>query len=182
MTTRASVDLPPAEIPGYPDGPYSHQPGLLDQPLFILGHLYGCVHSEEAEEALFGADYEASAEFHRALREAAEWPTFALPLPGEHWLYVVYRTFEDDPGVDYLVYHQDWDSAETIASDEGHFRGPGLSWAELEAVALNGVPGGSTDDQHARLLLMLPCAGRLLGHRLDLRIRRGHARWSCSFL
>jgi hypothetical protein len=37
--------------------------------------------------------------------------------------------------------------------------GPGLSWAELTAAADNGLPGGSTIDPHARLLLLLPAFG-----------------------
>jgi hypothetical protein len=160
-----SVELPPLpplpqlEIPGYQGGPYSHQPDLLREPLFLLAHLYGCVHSEEAEEALFGADYEAAAEFQRALMEAGGWPVFALPLAAGHWLYVVYRTVEDESGVDYLVHHPEWPAVETIASDEGSFSGPGLSWAELRAAAGNGIGGGSTDDPDARLLLLLPALG-----------------------
>ncbi|MFD9620964.1 hypothetical protein ACFWB2_27270 [Streptomyces virginiae] len=37
--------------------------------------------------------------------------------------------------------------------------GPGPSWAELSAAADNGLPGGSTTDPHARLLLLLPALG-----------------------
>lgn len=151
-----SVELLPPDIPGYEGGPYSHQPDLLHEPLFFLAHLYSCVHSEEAEEALFGADYEAAAEFQRGLIEAAEWPVFSLPLANGHWLSVVYRAFEDESGVDYLVHHPDWPVAEQIAGDEGHFSGPGLSWAELRAAAWNGIGGGSTDDPLARLLLLFP--------------------------
>lgn len=154
-----SVGVPPAEIPGYQGGPLSHQPERLDEPLFYIGHLYGCVHSPEAEEALFGADYEASEGYHRELMQAGQWPVFEVPLAGGHKVYIVYRTFEGDPGIDYLVHHPEWDVAEVIASDEGHFRGPGLSWAELTAAAFSGIPGGSTDDPRARLLLLLPAFG-----------------------
>jgi hypothetical protein len=48
---------------------------------------------------------------------------------------------------------------ETLAIDDGHFRGPGLRWQELEAAAFNALPGGSTQDPHARLLLLLPALG-----------------------
>ncbi|MFD4737967.1 hypothetical protein ACFWNR_25050 [Streptomyces virginiae] len=37
--------------------------------------------------------------------------------------------------------------------------GPGPSRAELTAAADNGLPGGSTTDPHARLLLLLPALG-----------------------
>ena len=153
------IELPPVAIPGYEGGPFAHRPELLDEPLFTIGHLYGCAHSEETEEALFGGDFEAAGLLHAALIHADRWPLFALPLVGGHRLYVVYRAFPDDPGVDYLLHHPDWDSAELLASDEGHFHGPGLSWSELETAAFNGRPGGSTQDPHARLLLLLPALG-----------------------
>ncbi|MBR7827911.1 hypothetical protein KDK95_16460 [Actinospica sp. MGRD01-02] len=84
---------------------------------------------------------------------------FSLPLPRSHRLYIVYRTSPEDHGVDYLLHHPGWDHAETLASDDGHFAGPGLSWRELEAAASNGLPGGTTADPHARLLLLLPALG-----------------------
>jgi hypothetical protein len=37
--------------------------------------------------------------------------------------------------------------------------GPGLSWPQLVAAADNALPGGSTADPHARLLLLLPAFG-----------------------
>ncbi|MFJ5726207.1 hypothetical protein [Streptomyces sp. NPDC093149] len=60
------------EIPGYDGHPLVHEPELLQEPLFWLGHLYSCAHDEDAEELLFGADYEAAEVFHRELRERAE--------------------------------------------------------------------------------------------------------------
>ncbi|WP_317440656.1 hypothetical protein [Streptomyces collinus] len=72
---------------------------------------------------------------------------------------MVYRTFTDDTGTDYLLHHPDWDRAELLARDDGHFMGPGLSWPELIAAADNALPGGSTTDPHARLLLLLPAFG-----------------------
>lgn len=72
---------------------------------------------------------------------------------------IVYRTFADDTGIDYLLHHPDWDQAELLAQDDGHFMGPGLSWPELVAAADDALPGGSTTDPHARLLLLLPAFG-----------------------
>ncbi|MGZ3145114.1 hypothetical protein ACVDFE_24585 [Lentzea chajnantorensis] len=156
MTNDA--DLCPARIPGYDGGPLMHQPELLGEPLFWLGHLYSCVHSEEAEELLFGADDDAAGEYQRRLWERAEWPAFTIPLAAGHRLHVVYRTFEDDPGVDYLLHHRDWDRAELLAQADGHFTGPALSWPELVA-AVDTTPGGSTSDPGERLLLLLPAFG-----------------------
>ncbi|WP_218920393.1 hypothetical protein [Lentzea guizhouensis] len=155
----SSADLHPDRIPGYEGGPLTHQPGLLDEHLFWLGHLYSCVHSEETEELLFGADHDAAGEHQQRLWERAQWPTFTVPLAAGHRLHVVYRTFADDTGVDYLLHHPDWDRAELLASDDGHFTGPGLSWPELAAAAHGSPPGGSTSDPHARLLLLLPAFG-----------------------
>lgn len=72
---------------------------------------------------------------------------------------MVYRTVADDTGTDYLLHHPDWDQAELLARDDGHFMGPGLSWPELVAAADNTLPGGSTTDPHSRLLLLLPAFG-----------------------
>lgn len=154
-----SEDLHPVRIPGYDGGPFTHQPGLLDEPMFWLGHLCSCAQSEEAQELLLGADYDAVGDFQQSLWERAEWPTFTIPLPDDHRLHVVYRTFADDAGIDYLLHHSSWEQAELLAQDDGHFMGPGLSWSELIAAAENGLPGGSTTDPVARLLLLLPAFG-----------------------
>lgn len=79
-----SADLHPARIPGYGGGPLTYQAGLLDEPLFWLGHLSSCIQSEEAEELLFGAEYDAAGAFQRRLWERAEWPT-AWPGWPPHW-------------------------------------------------------------------------------------------------
>lgn len=157
--TRRDANRPPRRIPGYGEGPFTHRPGLLDEPLFWLDHISSCARTEEAEELLFGADFEAAEEFHRDLYDAADWPVFTVPLRTGHRLHVVQRTLRDDPGTDYLLHHPDWDGAAVLASDEGHFIGPGLSWPELAAASHGGVPGGSTGDPHARLLLLLPALG-----------------------
>ncbi|MFG2306283.1 hypothetical protein [Actinacidiphila glaucinigra] len=153
-----SAALPPALIPGYGGGPFRHVPGLLDDQLFREGHLHNCAQEEGAEEPLLGADG-TEAMGLRKLLGGEKWPVFSVPLAGGRRLHVVYRAFAEDEGVDYLPHEPGWESAELLAADEGHFTGPGLSWAELVAVADNGLSGGSTDDPHARLLLLLPGFG-----------------------
>ncbi|MEU6815615.1 hypothetical protein [Streptomyces sp. NPDC046860] len=148
-----SPDPHPARIPGYEGGPLTHRTALLDEPLFWLGHLSSCAQGGEAEELLFGADYDAAGDFQRRLWERAEWPTFTVPLTDGHRVHIVYRTLADDTGIDYLLHHPDWDRAEPLARDDGHFMGPGLSWPELVAAVDNALPGGSTTDPAARLLL-----------------------------
>ncbi|MET9294889.1 hypothetical protein [Streptomyces sp. NPDC003077] len=147
------------EIPGYASGPLTHEPELLTSPLFWLGHLYPVAGSEETEELLFGADDDAAEEFHRRLTEREDWPVFTVPLAAGHRLHVVYRNLRDDPGVDYLLYHPAWERALLLARNDGHFMGPALSWPELSAASGNGLPGGSTTDPRARLLLLLPAMG-----------------------
>ncbi|MCX5410156.1 hypothetical protein OHA37_00015 [Streptomyces sp. NBC_00335] len=147
------------EIPGYEGRPLVHRPGLLDEPLFWPGHLYSCAHDEDTEELLFGADYDAAEEFHRELIEQAQWPVFTIPLTGGHLLHVVYRAWKDDPGVDYVLHHSSWERALLLATDDGHFMGPALSWTELLYAADNQLPGGSSADPDSRLLLLLPALG-----------------------
>ncbi|MDF6023067.1 hypothetical protein [Streptomyces sp. JH34] len=158
MTNYA--ELHPARIPGYHDGPFSQRTELLRTRLFWLGHLYPSADGE-AGELLFGPDYPWSdhRNFQRRLRREDDWPTFTVPLGGESRLHVVYRTVEEEAGVDYLVHHPDWDRAELLAQTGGNFTGPGLSWRELAAAAYNRLPGGTTTDPHARLLLLLPAFG-----------------------
>jgi hypothetical protein len=97
--------------------------------------------------------------FQRRLWGRGDWPAFTLGLAAGHRLHVVYRTVEGEEGVDYLVQHTNWDQADLIARDDGHFSGPGLSWAELVAAADNARSGGTTSDLHDRLLLLLPALG-----------------------
>lgn len=149
-----------ARIPGYDGGPFIHLPELLGEHLFWLGHLHNYYSdSEDAEELVDGTDEQEAGELQSRLLGGDTWPVFTVPLAGDHRLYVVYRAFEEDEGIDYLLHHRDWYAAERLAQDEGHFMGPGLSWPELTAAADNGLPGGSTTDPHARLLLLLPAFG-----------------------
>lgn len=152
-------DLHPARIPGYDSGPLTHHTEYLDEPAFWLGHLYSCAHSEEDERSLFGARFEEADTFQHLLWDRADWPTFTVPLAANHRLHVVYRTLAHDTGTDYLLHHPGWGQAELLARDDAHFMGPGLSWPELVAAADNTLPGGSTTDPHARLLLLLPAFG-----------------------
>jgi hypothetical protein len=154
-----SADLHPARLPGYGDEPFTHRPELLNERLFWLAHLHNWADSTDVEELLYGADYEAAGAFQHRLFAQADWPTFTIPLRAGHRLHIVYRTFEEDEGVDYLLHHPDWDRTELLATEEGHFMGPGLSWPELVAAAGNALPGGTTTDPHARLLLLLPALG-----------------------
>ncbi|MEU2119801.1 hypothetical protein ABZ567_30110 [Streptomyces sp. NPDC016459] len=68
-----------------------------------------------------------------------------MHLHSGYVLHVVYRNFEGDHSVDDLLSHPDRTKAVTLAIDDGHFVGPGLSWPELEASADQGAASGVTD-------------------------------------
>jgi hypothetical protein len=155
----AVPEMHPERIPGYGDERFTHRPEWLDEPIFWIAHLGMSAQSEDAQRLLLGADYDAAGAFQRQIFEDGEWPAFTVPLAGAHRLYVVYRTFEGDEGVDYVLHHPDWEEAAVLASDEGSYTGPGLSWAELVAVCDNGLSGGTTTDPGARLLLLFPAFG-----------------------
>lgn len=115
--------------------------------------------AEEPEP--FGADSADVDEAISALHGAEEvWPAFRIPMAGGHTLWIVHRNFPDDAGTDYLITHPDWDRHAYLASLDGHYSGPGLSWPELVAVA-ESAPADAEGvvDPGLRLLLLLPAFG-----------------------
>ncbi|MFD4552232.1 hypothetical protein ACFWOX_30905 [Streptomyces sp. NPDC058467] len=145
-------------LPGYGIAASEH---LIRLPGFWAAY-YGPTWGEFAEEPeLFGADtadVDAAAE---ALYDATEvWPAYPLPMAGGHLLWIVHSNLPDDPGTSYLITHPDWRRHGHLASIEGHFSGPGLSWPELVAVA-SSAPADAEGirDPDLRLLLLLPAFG-----------------------
>lgn len=159
------LDLHPARIPGYHDGPFDRCPGLLAERMFWMEHLSSW--GSGTWRRLFGPEsaWADRQTYKQQLWQRTAWPTFTIPVAAGHRLHVIYRTpsdyhaHPDEAGVDYLIHHPDWDRAELLARDDGHWIGPGLSWPELVAAANNGLPGGTTKDPHTRLLLLLPACG-----------------------
>jgi hypothetical protein len=146
------------KIPGYEGGPLVEGGAYLDDPLFWPVHLGTCLRGEDAQRAAFGADWDAAMELYRVLSAEHEWPAFSVPLRSGHTIHVVYRNFDGDLGVDYLMHHPTWSAAETLAVDDGHFMGPGMAWPELLSVARQPASEGVTDAD-ARLLLLFPTLG-----------------------
>lgn len=145
-------------MPGHGIAPAEHLLGLPGfWPVF-----YAPVWDEfVAEPEVFGADSADVDEAASVLYEAEEvWPAFRIPMAGGHVLWIVHRNFPDDSGTDYLIAHPDWDRHAYLASIDGHFSGPGLSWPELVAVA-ESAPAGAEGvvDPGLRLLLLLPAFG-----------------------
>lgn len=150
-------------IPGYLDG---YEPPVQPCPLidgtawtrdevFWPGFLYTVGGSRSAAHA-FDVDPGDLDVFVTEFLRRDRWPVFSLPLAGGTSAYVVSRNFEGDEGVDYLLTSPGSEAATTRAALEGHFRGPGLSWAEVVAAA--GQPDADRGPAE-RLLLLLPAVG-----------------------
>ncbi|MFD0253207.1 hypothetical protein ACFVGX_20050 [Streptomyces sp. NPDC127113] len=146
------------EIPGYEDGALTEGSAYLAHPLFWPVHFGTSLRGAAAQQAAFGADWDAAMELYRVLSSEHEWPVFSVPLSSGHTIHVVYRNIEGDHGVDYLIHHPEWSAAETLAVDDGHFMGPGMAWPELLSAALQSTAEG-IDDPAARLLLLFPTLG-----------------------
>ncbi|MET8957634.1 hypothetical protein ACWEO4_45320 [Streptomyces sp. NPDC004393] len=146
------------QIPGYEGGPLVAGSAYLDDPLFWPVHLGTWLRGEDAQRAAFGADWDPAMELYRALSDDYEWPVFSVPLRSGHTIYVVYRNLDGDRGVDYLIHHPAWSTAENLAVDDGHFMGPGMAWPELLSAARQLVQKG-VGDIDARLLLLFPTLG-----------------------
>ncbi|MGW7025812.1 hypothetical protein ACWGFX_01205 [Streptomyces xanthophaeus] len=151
-------DLHPARLSVHDDGPFAHRPELLEEELFWWAHLSACLRGTP-RSWLGPYDPIASRAFGRRLWTADDRPVFTVPVAGGLRLHVVYENADEVVGVHYAVHHPDWEEAELLARDDGHWRGPGLSWPELVGVADNGLPGGTTTDPDTRLLLLLPALG-----------------------
>ena len=144
--------------PGHGIEPAEHQ---LDLPGFWPAYL-GAVWGEVAlEPEVFGADLADVDAAGEALWEATEvWPAYRIPLAEGRAVWIVHRNFPDDAGTDYLLTDPVRPREQSLASIEGHFTGPGLSWSDLLAVA-DGTPpdGAGVRDPDLRLLLLLPAYG-----------------------
>lgn len=152
------MDASALQVPGYEGGPFSHHPEFFEDHLFWISHLGMFIDSHEIGALLLGPDDDASREFLQRVFAQEDWPLFVIPLGDGGRVYIVYRTLEDDVGIDVLAWHPDDPQAELVASSESSASptAPKLSWAELAGAAHNGPPGGSTSDPAERLLLLFP--------------------------
>ncbi|SDK00775.1 hypothetical protein [Streptomyces indicus] len=146
------------KIPGYEGGPLVQGDAYMSNPLFWPVHLGAGLRGEDAQRAAFGADWDAARELLSALSAQDAWPVFTVPLPSGHTIHIVYRNYEGERGVDYLIHHQTWPEAESLAAVDGHFMGPGISWPELLSTARRPAADGP-DGFDARLLLLFPALG-----------------------
>ncbi|MEU7803955.1 hypothetical protein AB0B10_32340 [Micromonospora arborensis] len=144
-------------IPGYEDDPLVDGAYLIDEPLFWASHLLQCTNGvEEPLCAGFGVSKDDLLQFFERVSAERQWPALSVPLSAGHVLHVLYRNLPGEGGYDYLLHHPDWKATVPLARVEGCFRGPGLCWPELLAVAQKAVEAGSAPrlDPHTFLLLL----------------------------
>jgi hypothetical protein len=148
-------------IKGYEYGPLVPGEGLLDRPGFWANHLLGlCSFDSDGPRPApewFGDDGADTDAMSEALMDDQQWPVFRIPFDGSHSILVVYRNLVGDYGVDYLLNHPDWTRSKALASFDGDWSGPGLSWRDL--VQISDTPDSDTigiHDPASRLLLLLP--------------------------
>ncbi|GAA1654154.1 hypothetical protein [Actinoplanes couchii] len=159
-------------IPGYDDsGPALDGPGLafdgaalLDLPGFWPAHLGGHLMLDLDEAAaFFGDDPVQTRLTYDRLTDTAAWPVFFCDAGNGARLAVVYRNFDEDHGVDYLLL-PDGGPAITVGVDEGGFSGRGLTWTEVAGIA------GRQPGERARatvLLLLAPALTRIAADAED---------------
>ncbi|WP_127500859.1 hypothetical protein [Actinoplanes solisilvae] len=124
---------------------------FLGVPGFWAAHyLSQTMEDETFVDGVWGLDRAVVRAVQDELNDPGAWPAFEADLASGGKLVVVYRNFADDAGVDYLLVPDGESEVLRIATTEGEYEGPGISWAELSAVA-----GGSAEI----LLLLAPMLG-----------------------
>lgn len=130
---------------------------LMGRREFWAAHyLSQSIEDEDIVIQVWGVELEAVRTMQNQLSSSNSWPVFELDIGNGAGLAVVYRNFEDDPGVDYLITPSPVEDCIRIATLEGEYAGPGISWPEILAVA-----HFSPDPKQSarRLLLLAPMLG-----------------------
>ncbi|MFY1661222.1 hypothetical protein [Micromonospora sp. WMMD1274] len=130
---------------------------FLEVPGFWAAHYLSQTMDDEAfVDKVWGLDRVAVRAVQDRLSDPGTWPAFEVDLGVGGKLVVVYRNFDEDAGVDYLLVPSNESDCLRVATTEGEYEGPGISWPELMAVA-----GGFTDPARRAevLLLIAPMLG-----------------------
>jgi hypothetical protein len=126
--------------------------GWLDQPACWPALLYSVGGSPTAAEA-FDIDLADLDVMLERMERPGRWPVFCVRLSNGYQMNLLWRNFDDDAGLDYLLTNSDSGQLVRVASLEGCCRGPALSWQELVAVAQLPDPQLTPAE---RLLMLLP--------------------------
>ncbi|MFF3563561.1 hypothetical protein ACFYXS_26265 [Streptomyces sp. NPDC002574] len=134
---------------------------LARQPAFWLAHLRLTIGDPCEDAARYGVDESAYEQIVERLSDHEQpWPVLRMPFAGGHTAYVVYANFEDEGNVEFFVGHPGWGRLGFLGQYGVDQAGPGLSWAELTALAAAAPEGGEgLSDPAQRLLLLLPMLG-----------------------
>jgi hypothetical protein len=109
---------------------------LLVDPAFWAAHyLNQTIEDEDLVTRVWGIDRSTIRAMRDRLNDDNAWPAFEVELGGDAKLVVVYRNLSDDAGVDYLLMPDLESDSIRIATLEGAYEGPGISWNELSVVA-----------------------------------------------
>ena len=122
---------------------------------FWPAHFYDVIDDEDLLADAWRVGLDVVEETATLLTDPGAWPLFEIELGDGAGLAVIYRNLEDELGIDYLVSAGRDGGWIEIASIEGHFRGPGLSWPEAIRVSHRQRP----EDQARTLLLLAPILG-----------------------
>ncbi len=154
----------PVDIPEYPDTELVAGEELAREPAFWLVHLLVTMGDISAD----ADEYDVTSEVFEAMLDRLSdaeqpWPVFRVPFGGGHMAFAVYANFEDENSVEFAVRHPTWGRLGHLGQCGPEPAGPGLSWAELTAIAAS-VPENASDteglvDPAQRLLLLLPMLG-----------------------
>jgi hypothetical protein len=128
---------------------------LMADALFWPAYLYSAGLYRTAPAA-FATDPADLQPLFEVLTDTERWPVLTVPTRLDTRVCIVYRNFPDDAGLDYLLDRGPDRAFLDLAAIEGHFRGPGLSWAEL--VTASAQPDARLSSTQ-RFLLLLPMCG-----------------------
>lgn len=130
---------------------------LMGEPEFWAAY---CLNQSIEDDSLlaraWAVEVPSIREMQRALWSPDAWPTFEVPIDGGSSLVVVFRNVEDDSGVDYLVVPPGGRDCIRVATLEGGYQGPGISWDEVLRVANRAADPLA---RAQRMLLLAPALG-----------------------
>lgn len=142
--------------PGEVEGLLYDSSEMTSDRAFWAAHLLNQVlDDEELVMGVWGVADPELADMQDRLADPSRWPLIRVGLAGGASLFVVYRNLDEDAGVDYVLAPG---SARAIrlATTEGSYEGPGISWRELVAASRHeSDPLG----QAGTLLLLSPMLG-----------------------
>lgn len=130
---------------------------LVGEPGFWPAYyLNQSVDDEELVTRVWDVSLSTVRDMQARLARAEAWPRFEVRIGEGVKISVIHRNFPDDPGVDYFLIPGPSRDPIRMATLEGNYQGPGISWQEIKGVASAGCTPG---ERAVRLLLLGPMLG-----------------------